>query len=216
MIQTLKLIYKDTLFYDVYKYLRLKWQLEKWQKDNNINNTKIPRLLKENTIKEYAQKFGLTTLVETGTFRGDMIYACKHTFRRIYSIELDKRLYEQAKKRFSKTDHVILANGDSAEQLKAIMKNIQEPCLFWLDAHYSGGVTARSVQDTPIIQELAHIFSVQPEKHVILIDDAHEFVGEHDYPTMEELTTFIKTKQPNFVCEVKDNIIRVHGNLLTR
>ena len=67
---------------------------------------RIPHLVKQRAVLDYAQAFGLTTLIETGTYYGEMIAAMAQRFRRIYSIELDPRLAELARKRFRRYAHV--------------------------------------------------------------------------------------------------------------
>jgi hypothetical protein len=82
--------------------------------------------------------------------------------------------------------------------------------LFWLDGHYSGGITAKGPLDTPIVKELDSILNHSVTGHVILIDDARCFVGENDYPTIDELREILHTERPRWVFEVKDDIIRIH------
>jgi hypothetical protein len=43
--------------------------------------------------------------------------------------------------------------------------------------------------------------------HVIIIDDARCFGSDPDYPNMEELSNFIKSKKPNLVIAVQDDNI---------
>jgi hypothetical protein len=85
--------------------------------------------------------------------------------------------------------------------------------LFWLDAHYypnSGGTTAKGELETPIIKELHCILNHPVEGHVILIDDAREFPGRNNYPTIAQLQDLIVKRHPNRAFEVKDDIIRIH------
>jgi len=48
------------------------------------------------------------------------------------------------------------------------------------------------------------------EDHVILIDDAREFTGANDYPTIDELRKFVGDSMPGFHLEVRDDIVRIH------
>lgn len=68
----------------------------------------------------------------------------------------------------------------------------------------------KSDLNTPIINELTHIFNHKIEGHVILIDDARCFNGADDYPTIKELQNFIKEKMPLLKLSVEDDIIRIH------
>src|SRR5215467_1473195 len=68
-------------------------------------------LIKQVIIKDYQRRFGLRVFVETGTFAGEMIDAVLGRFDRIYSIELDDRLYANAMKRFGGHPEVMLLHG---------------------------------------------------------------------------------------------------------
>jgi hypothetical protein len=102
--------------------------------------------------------------------------------------------------------------GNSSKVLPKIIKEIEEPCLFWLDAHYSEGITVKGDKETPIMEELNHIFSHSIKDHVILIDDARCFTGINDYPSIEELKHFVLNKFPKHRFNVKDDIIRIYKN----
>jgi hypothetical protein len=169
-----------------------------------------PHVYKQKTVKQYARLFSIITFIETGTYRGEMVEAIKTTFDRIYSIELDSTLYETAKQRFSKSRSITIIKGDSGRVLPELLRSIKSPCLFWLDAHYSSGITARGELETPIMKELQCILNHPIKQHVILIDDARLFVGQNDYPTIEELKRFVFNINPNLVIRIENNIIRVH------
>jgi hypothetical protein len=117
-------------------------------------------------------------------------------------------LYEEAVRRFKKYGHIKLYHGDSAKVLTDIVAGLEEPAIFWLDAHYSGGVTARAEKDCPIFGEVDAIFQKGTFRHILLIDDADCFIGANDYPTVEELTAYIKEKRSDYKVEVKYGIIR--------
>lgn len=173
-----------------------------------------PHLVKQSVVKEYAKRFSLETLVETGTYLGFMVRSTKDTFKRIYSIELEEYLYRRAAKKFSRYDHITILQGDSGEVLARLLATLGEPCLFWLDAHHSSGATFKTGKGevlTPILSELGHIFShAKAKDHVILIDDAREFTGENDYPTISRLRELVSGAMPGFALEVQDDIIRIH------
>jgi hypothetical protein len=84
--------------------------------------------------------------------------------------------------------------------------------LFWLDAHWSGGSTAKGTVDTPIVQELKCVVNhVKADKHIILIDDARCFTGKNDYPTLEFLKKYISGMFPDWIFEINDDIIRIYS-----
>ena len=172
----------------------------------------MPNWGKQQVVIEYVRRFALALFVETGTYKGKMVYAVMPYVREIYSIELDQTHYHNAHKRFAGYANIHLRQGQSGEVLPEIMKEIQQPCLFWLDAHWSGGSTAKAEQETPIMEEMECILNHPlADRHVILIDDARCFTGQNDYPTMQALEQRIADAQPDWVFKVEDDIIRTHA-----
>lgn len=170
-----------------------------------------PKLYKQEVIREYAKQFSIGVLIETGTYLGHTVFAMKNQFRQILSIELDEDLYKRAKRRFAKSQHIQIFHGDSERILPMIVAAIACPSVFWLDAHYSEGITTRGHSRTPIMKELETILAhCAMMKHVLLIDDSRSFVGENDYPTITELEEYVESKRLGFQFEVRDDIIRIH------
>jgi len=180
----------------------------KWIKKNKP--LPPPHILKQRIIKETAERYELSTLIETGTFMGEMIYAQRLNFNRIISIELQSNFFENAQRRFRKFQNIEIILGDSGDVLKELIKRkeLEQPCLFWLDGHYSTGITARGNKETPIMEELDSIFSLKI-RHIILIDDARCFTGHNDYPTMEQLEKHVKKKSPLAKIINEYDIIRI-------
>lgn len=168
-----------------------------------------PHAIKQQTLIDYATRFGLKILVETGTYYGDMVEAMKDHFEQIFSIELSEYHFAQASKRFKKSQHVNIIYGNSAVELGTIVQTIKRPALFWLDGHFSDGGTARGESDTPIYQELGQIFSAPDQGHVVIIDDARCFGTVSAYPTQEELFSFIRKKRFSNNIEVQSDSIRI-------
>jgi len=169
-----------------------------------------PHIVKQLAVKKYAAAFGLRVLVETGTYHGEMVEAMCKVFDRLYSIEIDQGLYEEALDAFARFAHIRIIKGDSGEVLPSILSEVKQPCLFWLDGHYSGPETGKGPLDTPVAKELQHIFLHPIRDHVILIDDARDFTGEGDYPSLEELRKFVLGFRPGWSFVLKDDIIRIH------
>jgi hypothetical protein len=186
---------------------RQKKELVEWER--NGKPVPPPNVVKQLAIKSLAKKFGLKILVETGTCYGDMVDAMKDSFSQIYSIELSNELYEKAKKRFAGRENVTLIKGDSGIELGNLVGKIDQSALFWLDAHYSAGVTARGAKDTPVYEELSNIFSVPNRGHVIVIDDARCFGTDPAYPSIQKLSDFINAKSPNAEIVIADDSIRI-------
>ncbi len=169
-----------------------------------------PDVVKQMTVREYGRKFGIRTFVETGTYLGAMVTAVRSDFERIYSVELSEQLYESATSKFCVDERIVIMQGDSGEVVPTLLRGIAERCLFWLDAHYSAGVTARGEKETPIVKELSCILDHPVKGHVVLIDDARHFTGQNDYPALRELRELVSERCGNYVFEVREDIIRLH------
>lgn len=167
-----------------------------------------PDVFKRATVRAYRKAYGPRVLVETGTFRGDMMFVQQFRFDRLYSIELDPILFQKAAGRFRESPHIRILQGDSGRVLPGLIREIGAPCLFWLDGHYSGGETARGVSDTPVVKELEAILS-DPRDHVILIDDARLFTGKDGYPTLEEIRNLVLNRRKDYSVTMEDDIIRI-------
>ncbi len=93
-------------------------------------------------LKRLSQFFDLhsyPTFVETGTFKGAGVqWALESGFSNVYSVEISQTIYNAAVARFGEDPRVRLRLGDSKRVLPEILKEIQGPALFYLDAHCSG------------------------------------------------------------------------------
>jgi hypothetical protein len=166
-----------------------------------------PPIVKQRQVREFGRRFGLRVLVETGTYTGDMLAATAANFERLHSIELSEMLQRKAAERFRNQPHIQVHHGDSAAMLPSVLAQLSEPCLFWLDAHYSGGVTAMGGRETPIVLELECIFDRRCERDVILIDDARCFDGHGGYPALDELRRYITERRPGGRMRIAGDII---------
>jgi len=182
--------------------------LKEWHK--NGQPSPPPHSFKISVVKQYASRFKSQVLIETGTYLGETIEACKRNFQKLISIELDQKLYENAVHKFKNEPNISIYQGDSGDVLENVLVNITQPCLFWLDGHYSEGFTAKGKLNTPIINELKHIFHHPNKNHVILIDDARCFTGEDDYPDIASLKAIINKYDPDLQFSVANDIIRIH------
>ena len=181
--------------------------IAQWNK--NGKQMPPPHLVKQLAIKKEKGVSGYNILVETGTYLGDMVEVQKHVFKKVYSIELGVELYSNAVQKFEADENVFILQGDSGVILKELMPKILEPAIFWLDGHYSAGITARGEKECPIFEELTAIFGAKELNHIILIDDARLFNGTNDYPSIEELVEFMDDKNKTFSLTIKDDIIRI-------
>lgn len=168
----------------------------------------VSHAAKRRVVRDYAALYHLHTLVETGTYLGDMIVAMLPHFDELYSIELSDNLYRRAVLRFRREPRVHLYAGNSGSVVRDILALLRQPALFWLDAHYSGGGTARGHADTPVVDEM-NVILRDSRAHVILIDDARMFDGTDNYPTMDEVHQLVAKLRPEYTTELVRDIIRI-------
>jgi hypothetical protein len=163
---------------------------------------RIPHIIKQQTVLDYARRFRLGTLIETGTYYGEMVAAVAPSFRRIYSIELDAALAQRARERFRKLSYVTILEGDSQKAVPQLINELHEPCLWWLDAGYCGWAGA-TVNTDRLGAELNAVLADSRYQHVVLMDDADGVAG------LDELIASIHATYPNRQVEIKHNIIRI-------
>jgi hypothetical protein len=194
-------IFRESMLFHWYKNISAPIEYALWRLKGSPG-PKVPHLMKQRVIQEYARKFNLAVLIETGTNHAHMIYAQKPHFREIYSIELDEWRAESARSKFANRPNIHILQGDSGEVLPKLLPAIKEPCLFWLDGHDFD-------ISTPVKKELDALFKHPIRDHVLLVDDARWFDGRSDYPTLEELWQEVARAYPGHTMEVKDDIIRI-------
>ncbi len=147
-----------------------------------------PPHIKRKFLSAYGRAHGLRVFVETGTFVGDTLAAMRRSFDHLHSIELGRDLYEAARIRFAGDRKITLWHGDSGDVLPVLLARLDRPALFWLDGHYSGGITARGIEDTPILRELQHISRHRlRQDHHLVVDDVRLFTGADGYPKLSDL-----------------------------
>ncbi len=166
-----------------------------------------PHLLKQKVVREYSEKFGLTTLVETGTYYGEMVAAMKRHFERIYSIEYAPELAERARHKFANDQHIRIFCGDSRVVMPDVLGLLRAPALFWLDAGYYGWVGMETDRQR-LSAELEMILS-HPYPHVVLLDDARCLSGENGIPTVGDVKSYIESSFPQRSVEVKHDVMRI-------
>jgi hypothetical protein len=167
-----------------------------------------PPEVKQDVLLGYVRRFGLRTFIETGTFFGDTTAAMEPHVDRLVTIEVSPELAARARARFAGQERVRIVEGDSGHVLPTLLDELREPALFWLDGHFSGGITARGDEDTPVRTELRAVLDHPLKTHVILIDDARDFTGGN-YPTLDEVAELVRNQGGYYGLDVRDDIIRL-------
>lgn len=145
--------------------------------------------------------------VETGTYYGDTVAAIKDMYSKVISIEVDAALHKMACKRFADDRNVHIELGDCAKKLPEALATLGEAAVFWLDGHYSGGVTGKGEIEDPILISLNQIAAHPVRGHVIFVDDARTFDGREGRPDISEVFNCIKKIDNRYIIRVQSDII---------
>ena len=136
------------------------------------------------------------TWVETGTFMGQTTALLAQHAAQVVSIEPEPTLCAKAKERFAAQANVHIVHGLSEAVFPKLLPMINGAVNFWLDGHYSAGVTHKGPIDTPIRQELAAIDAQLSRWGAvcICIDDLRLCTSTDPqfdaYPPLEELVAW--------------------------
>jgi hypothetical protein len=138
---------------------------QKFREDNGVSgwsqrgfSSPAPHFVKMRVLKRWG---GSNTWIETGTFLGHTSKALSEFAAHVYTIEPDPELYDQAKKSLKQFKNVTTIHGLSEEKLDTLIGNLSQEEMkdvsFWLDGHFSSGITFQGPIDTPIVLELGLI-----------------------------------------------------------
>ena len=93
-------------------------------------------------------------LGRAGTYLGRTTELLAKLGSQVYSIEPEIKLFNRAHILFSNYSNVQILNGTSEDVFPSLLPRIKGDVNFWLDGHYSAGITFKGPQDTPILNEL--------------------------------------------------------------
>ena len=156
-----------------------------------------PNFVKWSVLKRWGSD---ATWIETGTYLGETTEFISKFAKKVVSIEPASELVGLARKKFSTHHNIFIAEGTSEEILESTLSNLDEidkqDINFWLDGHYSAGITYLGNVECPVPEELSIIEGfLQPKYKVsILIDDVRAFspTGEtiNGYPSLSYLANW--------------------------
>jgi hypothetical protein len=156
------------------------------------------------------------TWVETGTFMGDTTNLLSKSAKKVYSIEPEPSLFCKAEQRFRDASNVKIIRGLSEEIFPNLLPTLSGDICFWLDGHYSQGVTFKGPQDTPILDELKNIEMIIAKKGkiVVMIDDLRLFGSKEtaysNYPPLDFLVDWARKNNLNWHIEHDIFIAKTH------
>lgn len=143
-------------------------------------------------LTAHLSKYKNDIFVESGTFLGNGLKcALDSGYLKCYSIEIHEFLYKKAVARFANeiaSNRVQLLFGNSEVLLSEVVKQLDRPATFWLDAHISSQYGKKLAKNCPIIEELDSIDRSRIKTHTLLIDDLNCFGRPaHDRITVDQV-----------------------------
>ena len=153
--------------------------------------------------------------IETGTYLGDTTLFLDGKSKKVITIEPSLELFNSAKERFKGYKNIEIVNSDSENCLGGIVSNLGnlsgEEISFWLDGHFSEGLTFQGIQDTPVIFELNTISQLfdTPNNIVIFVDDVRCFNPKNkEYETYPSLVLLLEWCQSqNLMWLIENDIL---------
>jgi len=127
-----------------------------------------------------------TCFIETGTLEGKTTMAMEPHFRILYTIEYSEKFHAIAKSNYH-GNIINFLQGDSSVVFETLLPQINEPTIFFLDGHHSGGETGKSAKDCPLVEEITHIRQLYTPEGIIIIDDYRLF-GKHQDHDWTDIT----------------------------
>jgi hypothetical protein len=153
-----------------------------WRKSNYSSPS--PQHVKIKVLKSHS--IPNATWIETGTYLGDTTSQLAMIAKKVISIEPQAELSVFASTRLRRKKNVEVINATSESCIAKVLEGVSGSTCFWLDGHYSGDVTFKGTEVSPISAELSAISGyLKRNKVVVLIDDFRLFVNSEatGYPS---------------------------------
>lgn len=118
--------------------------------------------------------------VESGTFRAERTTMARWLFPIVHTIELSEPLHTRAYEIYGTIPGITFHRGDSAGIIAHLARRVDEPAVWFLDAHwFNRGDHAdlphvATGNPLPLFNELAAI-AARPYADIIIVDDVHAF-----------------------------------------
>ena len=158
-----------------------------------------PHLIKQNCLIRNGMPGA--TWVETGTFLGETTALLAEHAAMVYSVEPEPKLFARAKALFADKKNVEIINGGSEDVFPSLLPKLHGNVNFWLDGHYSAGITFKGKIDTPVKDELRSISDNMAHfsRVTVLVDDVRCFDPQNpdfsEYPTIDFLVDWARSNK---------------------
>lgn len=161
-----------------------------------------PHFVKQGVLLRHGIKN--CTWIETGTYLGSTTKLLASKYFHVHTIEPSQKCLSIAKDYLGGLKNITYYHGTSEDCIETACAAVAGDVCFWLDGHYSTGITFRGNTDTPIMHELAVI-----EKHlsryrsvVVMIDDVRcSHLDSDHYPNLNFYVDWSNRNHLNWIIE---------------
>jgi hypothetical protein len=133
--------------------------------------------------------------IEIGSYKGVTTRRLSYLFNEVISVEIDEKLFEEARKRCGGRTNVELIHGDGAVVLPSLGPRLDRALLF-LDGHFSGGETGQGDEPEPVLKELDLLVGHLDRLAAVVIDDFRLFGVEAGWPSKHEVLRKVEETFP--------------------
>lgn len=166
-------------------------------------------------ILKLQNTYSIKKFIETGTYYGKTAYWASRHFDSVTTIEYSEQIYKKVTQKYAHIKNIEFRFGHTTSQLKELLLILEEPAIFWLDAHWSGGETYGKDDECPLVKEI-NLINQSEIEHFILIDDARLFMAPpplphkiDNWPNLSEVLITINSARDRYVVIIDDVIISV-------
>lgn len=179
-------------------------------------NSPAPQIVKWSVLSRWG---GNSCWVETGTFLGDTTLFLSKLAKLVKSIEPSQKLAADAVSRLKPFGNIEIICDLSENILDELVSELiskgENDFSFWLDGHFSEGITFQGPVDTPIRTELniigKHFQNI--ERLTVFIDDVRCFnPARHEYRTYPDLNFLVDWATSNQLYWVIEHDIFIATN----
>ena len=134
----------------------------------------MPRLNQQFFMLLQDDKERFPTFVETGTYEGATVFSVEDLFKKIYTIEIENKFFEETKT-FYRGNKIDFLLGDSILVLQDLVPTLESNTIFYLDAHKIPENTTNGLKNVPILEEVYIICNQFKHEAVIIINNFRMF-----------------------------------------
>jgi hypothetical protein len=116
--------------------------------------------------------------IETGTYKGDTIFAMEPHFEKLHTIEIHEQFWHDSYTSYT-GNKIQFYWADTEKILPDILPTLDKDTIFFLDSHWSGVDTGLGSQAVPLYEELRAINNLFLGRAILIIDDFRLFETEH-------------------------------------